>query len=472
MNDRSLCTCSALCLALAACPPSLPGADAGADAASSCPVASGAGVDHRGSIAADETWRAAENPHRIDTTGLVIAGSVTMEPCVVVEMAAGARVTIAAPAGASRARWIARGESNRVVTIRRASSARWSQINVTDTGLLDFEHAVVEGGGGSGRDQAQGGAIYSLAGPEAAARSTPVLRLRSVRVADSAGYGISLGGTAGFTDDSQSLTITGAGAAPMAEGARDGRAPLWIRTPSVQTIPSGTYTGNARDEIDVESAQNVLESERFNDRGVAYRVLTTIVVRPAEPTQTAALTIEPGVTLRFINSRGAGRPGDLALRLGDRGRTPAEPLLTRLIADGTAERPIRLESAEAAPAPGDWAGVQHGPSPTSGNVVRFVTVAHAGGESSTTGFGCGPSDNDAAYMIYGWVPTEAFIANSTVRDSRASGIVLGFSTDSTPPSFKATNHFVNIGNGCDVARWRNASDNSCPGSVNGSPVCL
>jgi hypothetical protein len=93
----------------------------------------------------------------------------------------------------------------------------------------------------------------------------------------------------------------------------------------------------------------VLESERFNDRGVAYRVLTTIFVRPAEPTQTAALTIEPGVTLRFINSRGAGRPGDLALRLGDRGRTPAEPLLTRLIADGTAERPIRLESADAVP---------------------------------------------------------------------------------------------------------------------------
>ncbi len=431
----------------------------------------GAGVTHSGSVDRDETWSASENPHRIPTAGLTIAATVTMGPCVVVELEPRARVVVQARASTPTARWIARGEPGRIVTVRRAASARWSQINVTEAGLLDFEHALVEGGGGSGRDQAQGGAIYSLAGAESAARSTPVLRLRSVQLRDSAGYGISLGGTAGFSDDSQDVSISRSGASPMVEGARDGRAPLWIRTPSVQTVPSGTYTGNARDEIDVESAQAVVEGERFQARGVPYRVMTTIIVRPAEPTQTATLTIDPGVTLRFINNRGAGNPGDLALHIGDRGRTPAEPLLARIIADGTAEQPIRLESAESPPVAGDWAGVQHGPS-TAGNIVRNVTIAHAGGESSTTGFGCGPSDNDGAYMIYGWVPTEAFITNSIIRDSRATGIVLGFSTDTTPPTMKDTNQFINIANGCEVSRWRNLQTNSCPGSTNGSPVCL
>ncbi len=448
------------------------GGDAGPDA-SGCPAITGAGVEHTGNITGVQTWRAADNPHRVTQLGMTIQGTVTMEPCVVVEMAAGSRVTIqAAPGSMDRARWVARGEAGRVVTVRRAGPMRWSQVNVTDTGSMDFEHAVVEGGGGSGRDQARGGMIYSLAGAATAARPTPVLRLRSVRIADSAGYAISLEGTAGFTDDSQDLTITGAGAAPMPQGREDGRAPLYVQTPGVQTVPAGTYTGNARDEIDVFSAQNVVEAERFRARGVPYRLLSTISVRPAEPTQRATLEIEPGVTIRVINSRGAGMPGDLAIRLGDRGRTPEQPLLATLVANGTMDRPIRLESAEATPAPGDWAGIQHGPSPTMGNVVRYVTIAHAGGESSTTGLGCGPSDNDAAYMIYGWVPTEAFIQNSVIRDSRATGIVLGFTTDAAPPTMKASNQFINIGNMCEVARWRDARTNGCPGSTAGSPVCL
>lgn len=462
--------------AIVGCNPPAPMQDSGADAApdaSGCPAPTGAGVEHSGTITGAETWRAADNPHRITQSGVIIQGSVTMEPCVIVEMAPRTRVTIQSPAASMEpARWIARGEPGRVVTIRRGGEMRWSQINVTDTGLMDFEHAVIEGGGGSGRDQAQGGMIYSLAGEQTAARAKPVLRLRSVRVADSAGYGISLGGTAGFSDDSQDLTITGAGASPMPQGTLDGRAPLYVQTPAVQTIPAGTYTGNARDEIDVVSAQNVVEAERFRARGVPYRLLSSIVVRPSEPSQRATLEIEPGVTIRVIKTRGAGMPGDLAIRLGDRGRTPDQPLLATLVANGTIDRPIVLESAEDTPQPGDWAGIQHGPSPTTGNVVRHVTLAHAGGESSTTGLGCGPADNDGAYLIYGWVPMEAFIQNSVIRDSRASGIVLGFSTDSSPPTMRDTNQFINIGNMCEVARWRNASTNSCPGSVNNSPVCL
>lgn len=468
--DRSIRALALTSLgALWACPPSAPQSDAGTDAPSACPTPNGPGVDHAGTIAANETWAARDNPHRVPRE-LFIEGSVTMEPCVVVELAAGVRVKVEARAGSERAQWIARGEAARPVTVRRGSSARWSQINVTATGLLDFEHTIVEGGGGSGRDQAEGGMIYSLAGEQTAARSTPVLRLRSVRLRDSAGYGISLGGTAGFTDDSSDLNISGAGAAPMLSGRQDGRAPIYVQTPSVQTIPSGNYQGNARDEIDVESAQPVVEAEHFKNRGVPYRVLTNIVARPAEPAAMARITVDAGVTMRFRSTRNGARPGDLGLRVGAGGRTPAEPLRAILVANGTPEQPIRFESAEATPAPGDWAGIFHGPS-TTGNVVRYVTVAHAGGESSTVGLGCGPSDNDGAYMIFGWVPTEAFIQQSVIRDSASSGIVLGFSTDASPPTMRETNQFINIANRCEIARWRDQSTNGCP-TPTGTPSCI
>jgi hypothetical protein len=76
----------------------------------------------------------------------------------------------------------------------------------------------------------------------------------------------------------------------------------------------------------------------------------------------AAMTIQPGVTIRF--RRGAG------IQIGD------DALAAALLAMGDGASPITLRSDELTPAPGDWGGIQI----LNGGFVRFrnLTVTNAG----------------------------------------------------------------------------------------------
>jgi hypothetical protein len=100
--------------------------------------------------------------------------------------------------------------------------------------------------------------------------------------------------------------------------------------------------------------------------------------------------------------------------------------------------------------------------------MSHVTIAFAGGDSGSAGFGCGEPDNDAALIIANWRPDDVFITDSTFSDSAGGGIVSGWSSDELGPDLTSSNTFEGIGNGCDVSRWADG-DGSCPDDP---PLCF
>ncbi|MGZ3439322.1 MAG: hypothetical protein ACXVDD_07390, partial [Polyangia bacterium] len=338
---------------------------------------------------------------------------------------------------------------------------RWGSLNVAVTGSLDFEIVGLTGGGAQSAAQNGGGTIVAYGTNMGVA--VPMLRMRAVLVDSSGAYGVNLQRQAAFTADSEGLVIQGAGAEPSSDSVPN-IFPVYIEPPAVQTLPTGTYTGNASDEILVYSNNAVIADETFHARGVPYRVRGVLYFRTVDHATVNTFTIDPGVTVKFDSS------GLLsALRLGDgAGGTVANQRYTRFIAQGTAAQPIALTSWSPTPAPGDWTGIQFDGGPSLGNAMSYVTVAYGGGVSSTSGYGCGPGNNDAAILITNWRPGDAFIQNCAIVHSKGSGIVSGWVSDQTGPDLKTGNTFSDIATGCDVSRWANATGAACPGTP---PIC-
>jgi hypothetical protein len=102
------------------------------------------------------------------------------------------------------------------------------------------------------------------------------------------------------------------------------------------------------------------------------------------------------------------------------------------------------------------------------------TLTVEGGVSGLQGYGCGPADNDGSVLIVpdSGRPTSAFIQNSTIRNGGGdTGLLLGWRSDMSGPDFINTNTFERLP-ACQVSRWSNDTGAECPGSTNGSPVCL
>ena len=121
------------------------------------------------------------------------------------------------------------------------------------------------------------------------------------------------------------------------------------------------------------------------------------------------------------------------------------------------------------PAAGDWVGLYLDASPPAGNKLTYAQVLYAGADSQTSSYGCGPGDNDAAILITDWRPDDAFIQNVEIGASAGSGIMSGWSSDADGPDLKSGNVFSEIANGCDVSRWKNATDTACPGRTDERP---
>ncbi len=439
-----------------------------------CEAPTGPGTEHSSGIQADETWTLADSPH-IVTFSLSIGATLTIEPCAVVRIRKGFSISIGGTTGFPPAALVAHGESIdngsapptvRPVRFERdAADAPWGSIRVFPTGTLDLEHVVLTGGGDPATAQNFGGTVIAVG----SGGSTPLVR--SVRVVDvtiegSGGFGANLQTRAAFTADSTGLTIHGAGALP-AGGSVDTRFPIYVEGAAVSSIPDGTYTGNAIDEIAVANAALIAEDVTIHDRGVPYRSLGTFGMSPAQSAANGGLltlTIEGGVTMKFPN----GGATVHSLRLGtSNGMLPQNLFPVRLVAAGSLEKPITLTSAEATPAAGDWVGIEWAAGPPAGNEMRNVLVEFAGGDSGTLGFGCGPADNDAALIFRNWRPDDAFITDSAFVNSAAGGITSGWRSDLTGPSFLG-NTFTAIGNGCKQSRWADANG-SCPTTP---PICL
>ena len=459
-----------------------PDAGAGVDAetdgpppAPGCEAPTGAGTEHQGVLAADETWTAADSPHIVVSSVYVSSVTLTIEPCAVVRIRKGYHISVDGSMGSPDA-IVAHGESipnvgaeptiRPVVFERDVEAEPWGSIYASSNGMIDLEFAELNGGGDPDTAPHNGGTVIAL-GEGGNSGTTTNLRVVDVTIDGSGTFGANLQSRASFTDDSTGLVVRNAGSLPP-NGNVDTSFPVYVDGPAVSTIPEGTYTGNATDEIFVANAASLTDSEiTFHNRGVPYRFSGYFSMAPVQSAADgglSTLTIEAGVVMRFdygsasIWSIGLGTSG---------GALPESIWPVRLIAEGTASEPIVLTSAEETPVAGDWGGIHWSGGPATGNVMNHVHIEYAGGYSGTGSFGCGPGNNDAALIITNWRPDDVFITNSTFSDSAGGGIVSGWISDLDGPNLVGNNTFINIANGCNVSRW--ADLGGCPAPP---PICL
>lgn len=391
----------------------------------SCPPVTGTGTTHGGSVATAETWTASGSPHLLpfDTS---ITAAVTIEKCAVVRIGGGKQVSVAAGGSITT-----QGIAGQPVTIEKKDAAAWVNIRTLNGGRVSFAHTTIDGGG----DPLNGIAV--LSGALDIAGTTPVtagiLHADHLTVTGSKSSGITLHDGGGFDATSTDVTISGSAQFAMATFAR-----------ALDTIPSGTYTGNAIDEILVRATggpEAMVEGGTIHERGVPYRIgyQAGAVLDVGPVSGLATCTIEPGVTLRFAP--------DAKFRVDAAAST--SPARGALIAVGTAAKKITLTSASASPVAGEWYGLWLGGVVNPTTRLDHVRVLFAGKTPSGSGSdSCVPTGqtapNDAAIRILGGEPATVFITNTEIKSSGFHGIDRGFRSD-TKPDFLPTNDIVVTG---------------------------
>lgn len=391
---------------------------------SSC-AALGAPVTHSGFLTADETW-SGDRPHVV-TSDLTVSKGVTLtiEPCAEVRLKKSVYFYV-------QGKLLARGEeSRRIRFVRDVESERYSSLWIYAPGSAELAHADLEGGG------ALANATLSVDG-EGFPPARP-LKVEHVTVKRSAGVGVLLRKWAGFAAGSSDLSVQGSG-----EESSETGFPIRLSLNAVSTIPSGSYTGNATDAIQLvgESPHyNVELDETIPNRGVPYQVggggMFGVIGIQGTPTPT--LTIEPGVTVRFWSS--ASSVG--GLQVGNTGTSGSG----RLVAVGTAAAPIRLEGTGVGNGPGSWEGVTFWGAIDAGNKLEQLQIDGAGAHGGDTGFGCPPagSATDGAVKLFSEPPGQ-FLKGVTISNSSSHGVYMAWTGD--PLDYLAGNSFTNV-SGCN-----------------------
>jgi hypothetical protein len=431
-----------------------------------CPPPAGTGTLH-GTLVPGDHWTVAGNPHIITFDLALASGTLTLDPCVVVKVREGFNIRIGNNTGGAPATITALGTPFLPIVFESEDPTKyWGSLRIFATGHANLEDVTLRHAGNAATAQSFGGALQVL-GDGLGTALTRNARVKNVRIETSATFGLNIQNSGGLTADSSGLVIFDSGRIP-GNLAIDTSYPIFVNPPSINTLPSGTYTGNAKDEILVGDQGAFAADERFRNLGVPYRMRYGYTQRPSLPSLQGGLStleIEAGVTIKFLNTVG----NTWSLNLGAYGGAPADVSPVRLIANGTLAQPIFLTSAAPVPAAGDWGGIEWHGGADSGNVMNFVHVEYAGADSGTSGYGCGPVDNDAALIITNWIPGSNFVQNSTFSSSAAGGIVLGWFSN-TPRDFKTGNTFTAIGNGCAVARWQDQPPGpACPAP---RPICF
>jgi hypothetical protein len=383
-------------------------------------------TNHAGAVAS-ETWTADQGPHVV-TGDVAVSGTLTIEPCAEVQIAELKSITI--NAGGALA---AEGLEDRPIRIAAIDPQKpFAQLRGIGGASMRFRHVRIHDGGhpqGSPIDTT--GTIYAQ-GSDQTQPTQPTLFVEHVIVSESHSNGLRLLDGAGFAPGSMDLVVTGAA-----------RYALSISPRAVGTVPSGTYTGNAVDEIVLPGgggADSVQEDTTMHDRGVPYRVgdsTTSGNLTVEKVGGLATLTIEPGVTLRFKKG------GELIVErfAGTNAASGA------LIAVGAALKPIVFTSAEAAPAAGDWVGITFNMTPAAADKIQHARVEYAGGLTTSGSQTCNtaptfPTYPDAAIRVRG-LPAGQFVTDTTIANSAAHGFDRGWQSD-TKTDFTPTNTFTGV----------------------------
>jgi hypothetical protein len=284
-------------------------------------------------------------------------------------------------------------EGGGVVNLRPRSGTWGSVAFYSESPSSSIVNATLENCG----DYSETGACIALVGNSYGTAPAPVLK--NVTIRGAAGIAAHASGGGGFGAGSENLTITGSLGAPF-----------WFSQSSPASIPSGTYTGNARDVVQIYTV-DIAQSETWRNRGIPYQLSGGLSVGHAV---NPILTLEPGVELRFA-------PGGILLVgwLATGG----------LRAVGTDSEPILFTGLYDFA--GSWMGAMVGPYADTTTVFDHVILNNGGADDGqfATGFRLAREMG-------------SFILHTTVRRSAGCGITrlsgTTWSTDFTAPALGNT----------------------------------
>ena len=201
-----------------------------------------------------------------------IEAPVTIERCMTIEVTAGKSIELR-PNGTLQP--TAGDTAASAVTFQPLTTA-WSRIRINGGSFL-LDGATIAGAG--------------LQAPAALTLEAGTLTFQGLTITGATGVGLAV--TGGTLDGSTNLVITGASASAAT-----------IPANQVGTLPTGSYTGNALDEILVPTGTAVSTSQTWHDLGVPYHLTGGAYLKVAAASGVAVLTIDPGTTLAF--DKGAG----------------------------------------------------------------------------------------------------------------------------------------------------------------------
>jgi hypothetical protein len=419
-----------------------------------CPEPTEGPTTHAGDIEADEVWTAAGSPHLVTGDVSVRAGArLTIEPCAEVLFDAGAHLLIAFPGTPTAGSLVAEGNAERPIRFAGHDGARWASLQVHAPGTARLAYVTLEGGGGG--DFEEGATLSAYGDGEDGA--DPLVFVDHVAIAGSLGTGAWLQRGAAFAPGSADLTIRDS-------GSEDAPWPIEIEEHAIDTLPTGSYTGNRRDEILLDPAggqvagEGLLDDATLHDRGVPYHVGRDGGERLAIGGRTdgrlVTLTIEAGVVMRFAPGSG----------LNVQTHTNNEPATAALRVLGTAEKPVVFTSASDTPAAGDWRGLWFGGVPDASDRIDHARIEYAGGECGCILSTCSAITAHEGAVILTAQPAGPFITHTEIRDIAGHGVTEGF--DGSLVDFRPTNTFAGVA-GCAQTRPRNP-DTTCPDPL---PAC-
>jgi hypothetical protein len=404
-------------------------ADVNGEGVAACPAPSGPAIVHDANapIEADETWAGDGAIHEVPSSLAIRGATLTIEPCAYVRLGPEASLQLTEVEAGPANLW-AHGEADHPVVFQRLDAARaWGAISsVYASSGVDLEHVRLVGGGATAATPA----VIDLRGTDTA-WSTPILRAAHVIIDGSESGGVALTLSAGFTPDSDDLTVTGTGSVQAAPAVRVGLA-------GAGSVPVGAYTGNAVDAIAVAPGTWMAGDATLPARGVPVAVEGDIRVYDPFGGATPTLTVEAGATVTMI-----GR-----IEVGD---DPMHAGVLRV--EGTAPAPVRFTSASDTPAPGDWVGFYF--EAAAGSRLSHVDLAYAGGDNQLTSANCRPENSEDHAAIVLTQPADVAFEAVSITHCGGHGINAIWSAPSFGPDLTGAFGFDDLA-GC--RQTRNALD--------------
>jgi hypothetical protein len=334
--------------------------------------------------------------------------TLTIEPCATVEVEAGKGISVAYPTSPNTGALVARGEQDRPIVVKGKDGARWGHVLFAPGATGDLSHVTFEDGG----SEDLLGATVVIEGDGTFPMKRDV-RVDAVTISGSRGVGARLDRLGGFADGSKDLVVTDSGNEEMPYA-------LYIDEHAIDTLPRGSYTGNARDAIFVDPDFHLEEDVTMKNLGVPYVVGTfpgdSLVVGAGLGKPVVTLTVEPGVRVDF-------HPGT-ALEIEH--YTGSEAASGVLVAEGTREQPIVFASAADQPQAGDWQGLAFGGIPSGDNSLKHVRIEHTGADCGCIFLSCSAIDAFEGAVIFSQPPPRAFIEDTVIAHGSSHGVVLGY----------------------------------------------